>query len=199
MNVQSLGPQIDKFVLPQISVAGDAPNNTDMTHATAMLYNFYTAINNVSPGGTSVQVQPVDIYGGSETTTSWNAARGIQAAVDKGATILNMSFGSASDSAVLDSMIAQAQAQNIVMFGAAGNTSVNTPTWPGATSGVYDITALSQPGQLASYANYWQGDSMALPGAGFVNYGGQTYLVQGTSTATAYASDCMPECWPQQP
>jgi len=188
MNVQSLGPQIDKFVLPQISVAGDAPNNADITHATAMLYNFYTAISTVSPSGTSVQVLPVDIYGGSETTTSWSAALGIQAAVNNGATILNMSFGSASESSVLNSVIAEAQAHNIVMFGAAGNTSVNTPTWPGATSGVYDITALGQTGQLASYANYWSGVSMALPGSGFVNYGGQTYMVQGTSTATAYAS-----------
>jgi hypothetical protein len=29
---------------------------------------------------------------------------------------------------------------------------------------------------------------MALPGTGFVNYGGQIYVVQGTSTATAFAS-----------
>jgi hypothetical protein len=189
MNVQSLGPQIDKFVLPQISVSGDAPaNNTDITHATAMLNNIYSAISTVSPGGTSVQVQPVDIYGGSETTTSWNAALGIQAAVDKGATVLNMSFGSANDSSFLDSVVVATLADNIVMFGAAGNTSVNTPTWPGATPGVHDITALGQPGQLASYANYWPGDNMALPGTGFVNYGGQSYVVQGTSTATAYAS-----------
>jgi hypothetical protein len=108
--------------------------------------------------------------------------------VDKGATVLNMSFGSANDSSVLDSVVASALADNIVMFGAAGNTSVNTPTWPGATPGVHDITALGQPGQLAPYANYWAGDSMALPGTGFVNYGGQSYVVQGTSTATAYAS-----------
>jgi hypothetical protein len=170
-------------------VAGDAPaDNADITHATAMLYNFYTAINIVSPGGTSVQVQPVDVYGGNATTTSWNVALGIQAAVDSGATMLNLSLGSSSDSSVLDSVVAAALADHIVMFGAAGNTSVNTPTWPGATPGVYDITALGQPGQLASYANYWTGDSMALPGTGFVNYGGQIYVVQGTSTATAFAS-----------
>jgi hypothetical protein len=47
---------------------------------------------------------------------------------------------------------------------------------------------LSQPGQLALYANYWPGDSLALPGTSIVYYGGQAYAVQGTSTATAYAS-----------
>ncbi|HUZ06547.1 MAG TPA: S8 family serine peptidase, partial [Candidatus Paceibacterota bacterium] len=79
-------------------------------------------------------------------------------------------------------------ADNIVMFGAAGNTPVGTPTYPGAIPGVNDVTALGGPGQLADYANYWPGDNLALPGNSFVIYGGQVYAVQGTSTATANAS-----------
>jgi len=50
------------------------------------------------------------------------------------------------------------------------------------------VTALSRPGQLAPYANYWSGNRMALPGTSFVHYGNQAFAVQGTSTATAYAS-----------
>lgn len=189
MNVQSLGAQLDKFILPQISVAGDAPNNSDITHGTAMAYTILTAVAQQSPGGTSsVEIQPVDVYGGNASTTSWNVALGIQAAVDSGATVLNLSLGSSGDSSVLDSVIQQALADNIVIFGAAGNTPVSTPTFPGAISGVHDVTALSQPGQLAPYANFWPGDSMALPGASVVYYGNQVYGVQGTSAATAYAS-----------
>lgn len=188
MNVQSLGAQLDKFILPQLSVAGDAPAGTDITHGTAMAYTILEAISQVSGGGTSVQILPVDVYGGSATTTSWNVALGIQAAVDGGANVLNMSLGSAGDSTVLDALIKTALADNIEMFGAAGNTPVGTPTYPGAITGVHDVTALGGPGQLASYANYWPGDSMALPGTSFVIYGGQVYAVQGTSTATANAS-----------
>ena len=85
MNVQSLGAQLDKFILPQLSVAGDAPvNNTDMTHGTAMAYAILQAVAQQSSGGSSVQIQPVDVYGGSQTTTSWNVALGIQAAVNSG-------------------------------------------------------------------------------------------------------------------
>jgi hypothetical protein len=47
---------------------------------------------------------------------------------------------------------------------------------------------LSRPGQLAPYANYWSGNSLALPGTSFVYFGNQAYGVQGTSTSTAYAS-----------
>jgi hypothetical protein len=190
MNVQSLGSQLDKFILPQQSVAGDAPaNNTDMTHGTAMAYTILEAIaQQSSSGASSVQIQPVDVYGGNQTTTSWYVALGIQAAVDSGANVLNMSLGSAGDSSVLDGVVKLALADNIVIFGAAGNTPVNTPTYPGAIPGVYAVTALGAPGQLASYANYWPGDSLALPGTSVVYFGNQAYGVQGTSTSTAYAS-----------
>jgi hypothetical protein len=188
MNVQSLGAQLDKFILPQQSVAGDAPaNSTSMTHGTAMAYTILDAIAQQG-GSTSVQIQPVDVYGGNETTTSWFVALGIQKAVDSGANVLNLSLGSANDSSVLDGVISLALADNIVIFGAAGNTPVSTPTYPGAISGVHDVTALSQPGQLAPYANYWAGDNLALPGTSIVYFGNQAYGVQGTSAATAYAS-----------
>ena len=189
MNVQSLGPQLDKFILPQQSVAGDAPAGTDITHGTAMAYTILSAIaQQAANGGSSVQIQPVDVYGGNQTTTSWYVALGIQKAVDDGANVLNMSLGSSGDSSVLDGVVKLALADNIVMFGAAGNTPVSTPTFPGAIPGVLDVTALSQPGQLAPYANYWPGDSMALPGTSIVYFGNQAYGVQGTSTSTAYAS-----------
>ncbi len=189
MNVQSLGPQLDKFILPQQSVAGDAPVSADMTHGTAMAYTILSAIaQQAANGGSSVQIQPVDVYGGNQTTTSWYLALGIQKAVDSGANVLNMSLGSSGDNTVLDGVVRLALNDNIVMFGAAGNTPVSTPTYPGAIPGVYAVTALSQPGQLAPYANYWPGDSMALPGSSVVYFGNQAYGVQGTSTSTAYAS-----------
>jgi hypothetical protein len=188
MNVQSLGAQLDKFILPQLNVAGDVSASTDITHGTAMAYNILTAIAQASGGGSSVQIQPVDVYGSSPTTISWIVALGIQAAVDHGANILNLSLGSSGDNSVLDGVVKLALADNIVIFGAAGNAPVDAPTYPGAIPGVHDVTALGLPGQLAPYANFWSGDNMALPGTGYVYYGGTPYVVQGTSTATAFAS-----------
>jgi hypothetical protein len=99
-----------------------------------------------------------------------------------------MSLGSSGDNSVLDGVVKLALSDNIVIFGAAGNTPVSTPTYPGGIPGVYAVTALSQPGQLAPYANFWAGDSMALPGSSVVYFGNQAYGVQGTSTSTAFAS-----------
>ena len=185
---QSLGAQLDKFILPQLSVAGDANvTGPDPTHGTAMAYSILEAIAQQSSSGTSVQILPVDIYGSGESTTSWNVALGIQAAVDNGATVLNLSLGGAGDSSVLDSVIQQAIAKGIPVIVAAGNTPGVT-TYPAATPGVIAVTALAQNGQLASYANYGSYVDLALPGTSIFYLNGTAYMVQGTSVSAAYTS-----------
>jgi subtilisin family serine protease len=146
------------------------------------------AVAQSSGGHSAVKILPVTIYDSGEQTTTWNVARGVQAAVNGGATVLNMSLGGGGDSAVLDDIIQQALAKGVVIFAAAGNTPVTTPTYPAAIPGVNAVTALGAPGQLAAYANRGDFVSMALPGANVVQQGSQSFVVQGTSTATAYAS-----------
>jgi hypothetical protein len=87
----------------------------------------------------------------------------------------------------LDSVIQQAIAAGIPVYAAAGNQPVSTPTYPAATPGVIAVTA-TQGGQLAPYADFGSFVSLALPGASVVYLGGQPYVVQGTSPATAYAT-----------
>ncbi|MBW8865455.1 MAG: S8 family serine peptidase [Verrucomicrobia bacterium] len=203
--VQSLGSDLDKFVMKPVSVVGsDIAAPDGLTHGTAMVNAVLDAINQSSGGHTAVKILPVVVYDSGEQTTTWNVALGVQAAVNNGATVLNMSLGGAGDSAVLDDIIRQALAKGVVIFAAAGNQPVNTPTYPAAIPGVNAVTALGAPGQLASYANYGSFVSMALPGANVVRQGSQAYVVQGTSTSTAYASgvaagtkgvDCQP--WSQ--
>ncbi|MGD0251772.1 MAG: S8 family serine peptidase [Verrucomicrobiota bacterium] len=185
---QSLGSPLDKFILPQLSVVGDASvTGTDPTHGTAMAYSILEAIAQQSSSGTSVQILPVDIYGSGESTTSWNVALGIQTAVDNGATVLNLSLGGSGDSSILDSVIQQTIADGIPVIVAAGNDPGVT-TYPAATPGVFAVTALSQPGQLASYANDGSYVDLALPGTSVFYLNGTAYQVQGTSVSTAYAS-----------
>jgi thermitase len=215
--LQSLGNQLDPFVLPATNVTGIPPvlSGTSPTHGTAMAETILTAIqtqlqkqaqNPVQKQAvsSSVRILPVDVYGSGETTTTWDVALGVQAAVDGGATVLNMSMAGTTDEAVLDDIIQQAVARGIVIFAAAGNQPVSTPNYPAAIPGVNAVTALGAPGQLASYADYGSFVEMALPGASVVYLGSQAFVVQGTSASTAYASgmaagtksvNCLP--WPQ--
>ncbi len=186
--IQSLGTDLDKFLLKPVSVTGDTvtADGADPTHATSMAETILRAMA-AQGGSTSAQILPVDVYGNSETATTWNVVLGVQAAVNGGANVLNLSLGGTSDSAILSDILQQAMARGIIVFAAAGNQPVSTPTYPAAVSGVIAVGA-TQGGQLASYSNYGSFIAIALPGSSVVYLGSTAFLVQGTSPATAYAS-----------
>src|ERR1019366_8383352 len=76
--MQSLGSQLNPFLLPAINVTGDTttPSATVPTHATGMAQTILRAISQQS-SSTSVKILPVDVYGNSETASSWNVALGV--------------------------------------------------------------------------------------------------------------------------
>jgi len=198
--LQSLGSKLDQFVTKSIPVAGDAqPDPANPTHATGMLYNLLYSASQAGHGSSSLRVVHVDVYGQNPMTTSWDVALGIQAAVNNGANVLNMSLGSGGDSSVLDDVVKQAIADGIMVFAAAGNQPVSSATYPAAIPGVNAVTA-TQNGQIAPYADYGNFVSMALPGANVVYYNGQPYVFQGTSVSTALATGVAAgtkgaDCW----
>ncbi|MGA9779817.1 MAG: S8 family peptidase [Limisphaerales bacterium] len=162
--VQPLDSALEKFLLQQLSVAGDASTSSgDITHGTAMAETILRAMGIAGQGATSAQILPVDVYGSSATTTSWNVALGIQAAVNGGANVLNLSLGSSGDSSILDDMVQQAIGDGILIFAAAGNQPVSTPTYPAAIPGVMAVTA-TQNGQLAPYADFGSFVDLAASG-----------------------------------
>ncbi|HEU6448533.1 MAG TPA: S8 family serine peptidase [Verrucomicrobiae bacterium] len=185
-SVQSLGDQLNQFLLKQLSVAGDSSASGDgLNHGTAMAETILRAMGIAGQGGTSAQILPVDVYGSSGTTTSWYVALGIQAAVDGGANIVNLSLGGTGDSSILSSLIAQGESQGIVFIASAGNEPVATPTYPAAYPGVLAVTA-EEHGQLAPYANYGSFVNAAAPDSSIVYLGTTPWLVQGTSVSAAY-------------
>ena len=186
-HLQSMGSDLDRFMLQPISITGDTVvESSDPTHATSMAETILRAIA-AQYQGTSTQILPVDVYGNSGTASTWNIVLGLLAAVDAGANPINISSGGPGDSAILNDIIQQALAKGIVIFAAAGNQPVSAPTYPAAISGVVAVAA-TQGGKLASYSNFGSFISLALPGASVVYLGGQAWVVQGTSPATAYAT-----------
>jgi hypothetical protein len=187
--IQPLGSGLDAFIQPQISVAGPAELPTDgPTHATAMAETILTSVQNTTGGSSSVQILPVDVYGSSGTTTTFEVALGILKAVNAGANPINLSLGSEADSAFLYDVIKQAKAQGVVFFAAAGNKPTTAPTFPAAYPEVTAVTAADRQRQLASYANRGNFVDIIAPGTGVVYYNGRPFLVNGTSAAAAFAS-----------
>jgi hypothetical protein len=178
------------MVLPSISVVdGTQPSDT-LTHGPAMVEAVLNALQANTQGATSgVKILPVDIYGNSESTTTFDVAQGIYQAAKAGATVINMSLGgSDGDSTYLSDMVQAAIKQNIVLIASAGNEPVAASTYPAAYPGVTAVTASGQNGQLAPYANYGPFVSLIAPGTEVMPFDGQSWVVTGTSTSAAYIS-----------
>ncbi|MGC3958734.1 MAG: S8 family serine peptidase [Verrucomicrobiota bacterium] len=178
------------FFLPSLSVAGEstADANTPL-HGTSMAEAILQGVAAVNDSGaSSVRILSVDVYGNSETTSTFQVAEGIVSAIANGATIINLSLGGDSGNSLLQQVITDAYGQGIIFLSSAGNESVTTATYPAAYSQVIAVTATDASGNIASYANYGDFVDVAAPGTIVVNYNGQSYIVVGTSSATALVS-----------
>jgi hypothetical protein len=186
--VQPLGNGLDSFLLKSLSVAGEAqPDPNNPTHGTSMAETILRSIAAMTKGSSSVQILPVDVYGPSATTSTFDVANGIAQAVNSGANPINLSLGSDGDSPFLHSVIQDASSKNIVFIGAAGNQPVTTPFYPAAYPEVMAVTAVDQ-GQIASYANRGSFVSLAAPGTSVIYFGNQPYYVTGTSASAAFTT-----------
>ena len=187
--VQPSGSKYDAFLWPSVSVMDGKSTSTEISHGTAMMETILKGVSMVETRSdfTAVRILPVDVYGANESTTSWDVARGINAALAGGATIINMSLGSPEQSPWLQIQIANATKQGALFIGSAGNSPVTTPMYPAAYPEVLAVTAGNR-GQLAPYANRGQFIDVMAPGSSYVQYGGVNYVVSGTSPAAAYVS-----------
>jgi Subtilase family len=190
--IQPLEGKMKDFVLPSVSVSGgvsdvssDAP-----THATSMAQTLLNSLARTAQADDAgkVRVLPVDIYGGKETTTTFEVAQGLYRAIQANANVINLSLGGTGDSPVVEYLLQSARQKNILVFASAGNTPTTDPTYPAASPNVIAVTASDWNGNLAPYANRGDFVEVKAPGNSLVRYGGQTYVSTGTSTATAFIS-----------
>ncbi len=188
--VQPQSAPISDFLLSPLSVAGQAsPPEDSPTHGTAMSETILAGLAQASRDSTTpVRILPVDVYGGKETTTTFDISKGIYAAIQAGATVINLSLGSEGQSDFLHSVIRTAHDQGVIFLGAAGNEPSGAPHFPAAYPEVIAVTAGDRRGNIASYAN--RGDFMDVigPGSNIIQFNDGSYVITGTSAATAFVS-----------
>jgi len=189
--VYGQGSPARDFLLPGISLAGEAPAiPTELTHGTAMAETILQSLAAGASGspGSNPRILPVDVYGNNPNTTTFDIARGIQAALESNPSIFNLSLGGESDSAFLHNLITDLKGRGFQFVAAAGNTPTTDPTYPAAWPEVTSVGAGTSQGRLAPYSNRSESIDILAPGTSVVHFGGQAYLSSGTSTATAHAS-----------
>lgn len=189
--VQVAGSGMEGYLLPSISIADNAMvNASELQHGTAMASAILQGMNMIMEDGstTSARILPVDVYGDSETTTTYQVAQGVWAALEAGATVINLSLGSDTSSPLLEGIIQQATEQGVVFLAAAGNTSTASPTYPAAYEEVIAVTSTDYTGHIAAYANYGDFVDIGTPSSIVVDFDDTKQVVTGTSVSTALAT-----------
>jgi len=191
--VRPLGKEFDGFVLPPQSVVGPTPDGSDLTHGTAMLANILhgAQITLGADQEAAFRVLPVNVYRtdeGQGRASLFDVLNGTQLAIQQGASIINWSLSSPEPSPIVTEFTQYYGSQGVTFLAAAGNQPVTQNMYPAADPTVVAITAVGRDGNYASYANRGTFIDVGLPGSDMVNFGNQRYLIQGTSTATAYGS-----------
>lgn len=137
----------------------------------------------VAPGADLLAVSVADANGNSD---SFLLAKGIIAAVDAGADLINISMGSVGDSGLVRRAIEYARAAGSLIIAAAGNNGIEGVAYPAANEGVIAVGAVDALGNHLDFSNRGEEVAISAPGYG-VNTawtGGQAASMSGTSFST---------------
>ena len=182
-----LSPELEQLIKDRVSIAGTATASDVPTHQVAMINAFSQAMQASGTGNTSVQIVSVDVFGADPSANTFNVAKGMVTAANKGATVINASLGGYGYSPILCDVIQQLSARGIPVFAAVGNDASKVPFYPAGCPGVVSVTAIER-GKIAPYANQGTQPDVGAPGQVLFNYNGFVYGSRGTSVASAAAT-----------
>jgi subtilisin family serine protease len=128
-------------------------------------------------------IMPLRAFDDNGSSSTFMIARAIRYAVDHGAQVINMSFGTLADTSVLQSAIEYATSRNVTLVASAGNYNTSNPQFPAAYPGVITIAATDLSDVKAAFSNYGSDIEIDAPGVNVIApVPGNLYaLVNGTS------------------
>lgn len=148
-------------------------------------------------------ILPIVVLNDDGIGDAFDVGQGLFHAIDRGAHVLNASFGSTYQSAIIEDALDEAEARGIVVVAAAGNESVEDPAqYPATSSNAIGVAAVRPDDVRASFSNYHDkldlsapGDTVnprtdqrivsCLPGGGWASWEGTSFATAMTSGAVA--------------
>jgi subtilisin family serine protease len=134
----------------------------------------------VAPGA---QIMPLRAFDDQGIGSVWSIKKAVMHAVKNGAHVINMSFGLATHSRTLESAVAYALRNDVVVVSSAGNNGTAEVQYPAGYINVIGVAATDLLDKKAPFSNYGAGVYVAAPGMNIVSsYPGGLYAVlSGTS------------------
>jgi len=173
-------------------VNGDADPSDDNGHGTAVASIIAAVTDNgtgIAGGCPDCRVMPVKAMDASGSGWASDVARGIDYAVDHGASVVNLSLGGQVHSSAFDISVARAAAHGVFVAAAAGNAGLSTPEYPAHSPGAFAVAGTTSSDALYSWSNRGDWVDAAAPGSNpAISRSGAVVSFAGTSSATPVVS-----------
>ncbi len=146
-------------------------------------------------------IMPIKVFNAYGAGTYADIADGIFFAVDNGAHVINMSFGGAVSSPIVEAAVNYAWDSGLLMSCAPGYSGTSQPTYPAAYENCMAVSATTSIDTLAPYSNYGDTIDISAPGGDYEDHNGDGYpdailqcsgtgysFMAGTSWSAAHVS-----------
>jgi subtilisin family serine protease len=144
-------------------------------------------INLVAP---NAQIMPLRVLDSDGRGNVFLAAEAILYAIQNGADVINLSFGTPEETEMLEDLIEEAAQAGVVLVAAAGNLDSSSEQYPAAEEDVIAVAAVGPDKVKTSFSNYGEWVTISAPGKSITS----TFPVDGyaqwsgTSMATPFVS-----------
>ncbi len=189
------GAPLDDFVVGSLDAWTPGREPVDVLgHGTQMAL---IATGAIAPGGLAPDANPAGVpivairaFDDQGYASTYSLLRSVTFAADQGARVMNMSWGTETQSEFLRDAIAYAQSRNLLVVSSAGNEPHNRPMYPAAYPGVIAVSALDATGGRWDQSNFGDFVFLAAPGMASFPVGGASTMqpYAGTSIASAYVA-----------
>lgn len=188
-------PDLAGKVMPGFDFADNDSDPTDAgNHGTKVAGVAAAATDNsvgVAGAAWDCSILPVKVADSSLFYPYSACAKGITYAADRGARIINMSFGGTSSSSALQSAVDYAWGKDAILIAAAGNAGSTTPYYPAACRNVVAVSATNPDDTLRSTSSFGSFVDIAAPGSSIVSTtfeASDPTRLYASSSGTSFAS-----------
>lgn len=177
------------------AVDADVPLADSLGHGTQMALIASGTIDPLGARGDEIEfanpIIPVRSFDDNGFTSNFSLMKSIDFAVENGAKVMSLSWGTEHRSEFLESAMNYAHSKGLVIVASAGNEPTGRPYYPAAYDSVIGVGALAPDGKPWEKSNY--GSFVTLSAPGFANlpvgYKGDPGDYAGTSIAAAYTAN----------
>ena len=188
------GSGIEEYVIASLDVLNpEEPVSDSLGHGTQMAL---IAAGVVKPYGLKKNLDgrnsiiPIKAFDDGGYVSSFDMMSSLDFAIQKGARVLNLSWGSEIRSDFLEQDLNYAASRGLIIVASAGNEPTGIPVYPAAFRSVIGVGALGPDGNPWERSNF--GDFVMVQAPGFaslpVGYKGDPGIYAGTSIASAFTS-----------